>query len=81
MSGKEKKELSFEEALANLESIIDSMEKGETPLGELVERFEEGTKLLKTCQKQLKDAELRIESLKEDTNEPNIDKFELDPEQ
>ncbi len=81
MSGKEKKELSFEEALANLESIIDSMEKGETPLGELVEKFEEGTKLLKTCQKQLKDAELRIESLKEDTNEPNIDKFELDPEQ
>ena len=79
MSGKEKKELSFEEALANLESIIDSMEKGETPLGELVEKFEEGTKLLKTCQKQLKDAELRIESLKEDTNEPNIDKFELDP--
>ena len=31
MSGKEKKELSFEEALANLESIIDSMEKGEGP--------------------------------------------------
>ncbi|AWT59706.1 MAG: Exodeoxyribonuclease 7 small subunit [Candidatus Moanabacter tarae] len=81
MSGKENKDQSFEEALANLESIIDSMEKGETPLGELVEKFEEGTKLLKTCQKQIKDAELRIEILKEETNETNIDKFELDPEQ
>ena len=45
MSEKEKKELTFEEALGDLESIIDSMERGETPLEELVEKFEDFSNL------------------------------------
>ena len=56
--------LSFEDALAKLESIVESMESGEVPLAELLAKFEEGTKLLKTCESRLKDAELKIEQLK-----------------
>lgn len=56
--------LSFEAALAKLESIVESMESGEVPLAELLAKFEEGTKLLKTCESRLKDAELKIEQLK-----------------
>ena len=39
------------------------MERGDTPLADLVAKFEEGSKLLKQCQSKLKDAELKIEQL------------------
>lgn len=55
--------LSFEDALAQLETIVESMESGQVPLAELLSKFEEGNKLLKTCEARLKDAELRIEQL------------------
>lgn len=61
--------LSFEDALARLESIIESMESGDTPLADLVAKFEEGSKLLKVCQSSLKDAELKIEQLNLKTGE------------
>lgn len=63
MEAKEAK-LTFEEALSQLETIVETMESGEVPLAELLAKFEEGTKLLKTCETRLKDAELRIEQLK-----------------
>lgn len=65
MSKTKAKDPSFEEALAQLESIVDSMESGEVPLAELLSRFEEGTKLLHLCESRLKNAELRIEKLKQ----------------
>lgn len=55
--------LSFEDALAQLESIVESMESGQVPLAELLAKFEDGNKLLKVCETRLKDAELRIEQL------------------
>ncbi len=56
--------LSFESALARLETIVDAMEQGEIPLAELLSKYEEGSKLLKVCEARLKDAELKIEKLK-----------------
>lgn len=56
-------DLPFEAALERLESLIESMESGDTPLADLVAKFEEGSKLLKQCQSKLKDAELKIEQL------------------
>ncbi len=56
--------LTFETALARLESIVESMESGDVPLAELLARFEEGNKLLKLCEARLKDAEIKIEQLK-----------------
>lgn len=55
---------SFESALTQLESIVESMESGDVPLAELLAKFEEGNKLLKVCEARLKDAELKIELLK-----------------
>jgi exodeoxyribonuclease VII small subunit len=57
--------LSFEDALTKLETIVDSMESGDVPLAELLAKFEEGTQLLKVCETRLKDAELKIEQLKQ----------------
>ena len=56
--------LSFEESLAKLEAIVESMESGDVPLADLLARFEQGTKLLKVCETRLKEAELKIEQLK-----------------
>ena len=56
--------LSFEAALGQLETIVESMESGEVPLAELLAKFEDGTKLLQVCEARLKDAELKIEQLK-----------------
>ncbi len=56
--------LTFEAALAKLESIVESMESGQVPLAELLAKFEEGNKLLKVCEGRLKDAEMKIEQLK-----------------
>lgn len=69
---KEINALTFEDALERLETILESMEKGDTPLADLIDRFEESSILLKTCQKKLKEAELRIEQLNLQT-----DKVEL----
>jgi exodeoxyribonuclease VII small subunit len=56
-------EPTFEQSVQRLEGLIGDMENGDTPLADLVTKFEEGTKLLKLCQAQLKEAELKIEQL------------------
>ena len=50
----------FEDSVARLEALIEAMENGDTPLADLVAKFEEGSKLLKDCQDQLTEAELKI---------------------
>ncbi|MBI5771122.1 MAG: exodeoxyribonuclease VII small subunit [Verrucomicrobia bacterium] len=68
--------LTFEAALARLESIVDAMEAGDVPLAELLAKFEEGSKLLKVCEARLKDAELKIEQLKRSKDgKPALEKF------
>ena len=57
------KEIPFEEALKKLESVVEAMESGDLPLESLLARFEEGTRLVKTCQAKLEDAELKISKL------------------
>jgi len=68
-------ELTFEQALSKLEELVLAMESGEVPLAELVARFEEGNKLLRTCQSCLNDAELKIERLKRDNGSFKAEPF------
>ena len=70
--------LTFESALERLETILESMESGDTPLADLVAKFEEGSNLLKVCQTKLKEAELKIEKLNIKTGE--VEPFEDDNE-
>ena len=53
----------FEEALQKLESIVEQMEGGELPLETMLTRFEEGVRLVKSCQTRLEEAELKINQL------------------
>lgn len=66
--------LTFEDALGRLENILESMESGDTPLADLVAKFEEGSSLLKVCQEKLKEAELKIDKLNIETGE--VEPFE-----
>lgn len=52
---------SFEEALAGLESIVESMEHEQLPLEELVAYYEKGSSLLDRCESILQSARGRIE--------------------
>jgi exodeoxyribonuclease VII small subunit len=72
--------LSFEAALAKLETIVESMETGEVPLAELLSKFEEGNKLLKHCEGRLKEAEIKIEQLKRERDGVSFAKFETERE-
>jgi len=70
---------SFETALQSLEQVIAVMEGGKVPLSELVAQFEEGSRLLKLCQTRLKDAELKIEQLRQasDAEAAQFEPFEI----
>jgi exodeoxyribonuclease VII small subunit len=52
---------SFEDALAGLEAIVESMEHAQLPLEELVASYEKGSALLNHCESILKTARRRIE--------------------
>jgi len=56
----------FEESLKRLETIVGRLEKGDLPLDESVEIFEEGIHLSKNCMKTLEDAERKVEILLKD---------------
>src|SRR5262245_956183 len=60
------KDLPFEEAMKKLESIVEAMESGELPLDSLLAKFEEGTRLVQTCQAKLEEAEVKINQLEKD---------------
>ena len=76
-----KDQTSFEEALAKLESIVESMESGDVPLADLIARFEQGTKLLQVCETRLKEAELRVEQLKKSKDGSlSLEKFDTERE-
>ena len=53
--------------MAKLEGIVDALEDNDVSLEESVKKFEEGIKLVKDCQKQLKEAELKVNKLMGDS--------------
>ena len=63
------KELSFEEALANLEEIIQRMESGEAPLDSLITNYQTGVKMLKLCREKIESAEMNIKEVQEKDKE------------
>ena len=53
----------FERCLARLEEIVKKLETANLPLDDAMKLFEEGVALSRDCQKQLEDAEGRVEIL------------------
>ena len=57
------KKLTFEQQLARLEEIVAALEKGDAQLADSLKLFEEGTKLIVACSKQLDQAEQQVVKL------------------
>lgn len=53
----------FETSMTRLEQIVRAMERGDVPLEESLKLFQEGTELVRNCQKLLDDAQLQIKKI------------------
>ncbi|MFA7184448.1 MAG: exodeoxyribonuclease VII small subunit [Victivallales bacterium] len=60
------KEMPFEQALEELEKLVEDMEQGDLPLDEMIKRFERGTVLARHCRQKLSKLEKKIEVLIKD---------------
>ena len=60
----EENKLSFEEAYKQLMELVKKMESGQLPLADSVAAYEHGVKLKAYCEQLLKEAELKIDTLK-----------------
>ena len=65
----EENKLSFEEAYKQLSELVKKMESGELSLADSVAAYEQGIKLKAYCEQMLKEAELKIETLKVGTQQ------------
>jgi exodeoxyribonuclease VII small subunit len=71
---KKTEEPTFEQALTQLEQIVQRLEKGELPLEESLRLYEEGIRLSRLCHGKLEEAEGKIEMLLKDAKgEPVLD--------
>ena len=55
--------MKFEDNLKQLEELVAKMESGGLDLDAMIKSFEEGRKLVETCQKDLESIKLRIEKV------------------
>lgn len=61
-----KKDKKFEEALEELEKVVERLESGELSLEDSLAAFEEGVKLVRFCNQKLTEVERKIELLVKD---------------
>ena len=66
----------FEKALAELEEIVATLEKGDLSLDVALKHFERGISLTRQCQASLKEAELKVEQLVEKGGKQVLEPFE-----
>jgi len=62
-SGERAGEVNYEQAMDELERLVERMEQGEVPLEEALKAFEKGRALIARCTAILEDAEKRIRQL------------------
>ena len=55
--------LSFEQALAELEKIVQDLERGQLDLEAAIQAYERGTALKEHCERKLKEAKLRVDRI------------------
>ena len=74
------KNLSFEQAMDQLDAIVTAMESGEIGIEESIEKYEQAMQLAARCRQILEQAELRIKKIQVDTGGGlKIEDFETPP--
>lgn len=70
------KELDFEAAIKELESLVERMEQGDQSLEQSLKDFERGVELTRNCQQALKQAEQKVQKLQEQTGQSELIPFD-----
>lgn len=65
----------FERALAELETLVESLERGDLPLEEALRTFERGVELTRLCQTSLKAAQQKVEILLRRGGQSTVEEF------
>ena len=60
--------MSFEKAMAELETIVSDLENGSIELEESIEKYQRGIQLKKHCDQKLKEANMKIDQIEIDKN-------------
>ncbi|MFZ5521371.1 MAG: exodeoxyribonuclease VII small subunit [Pseudomonadota bacterium] len=63
-------ELRFEDALQELERLVEQMEAGQLPLDQLLQRYQRGTELLALCRQRLEAVEAQVKVLEDGQLKP-----------
>lgn len=72
---KRKSASQFEEAMEELEKLVEQMERGDISLEESLKSFERGIKLTRTCQQALQEAEQKVQILLEKNGQQSLEPF------
>jgi exodeoxyribonuclease VII small subunit len=72
---KKKVATQFEDALAELEQLVNQLEQGDISLEESLKSFERGVNLTRTCQKALQEAEQKVQILLEKNGTQTLEPF------
>jgi exodeoxyribonuclease VII small subunit len=73
-------QLSFEDAMDRLESIVSAMEGERMPLEEMVQSYEDGARLLQLCRQRIDTARQRVEQITQDLD-GRVQLSPFDPQQ
>lgn len=65
----------FEDAMEELEKLVEQMEQGDISLEESLKAFERGIRLTRTCQQALQDAEQKVQILLEKNGQQILEPF------
>jgi exodeoxyribonuclease VII small subunit len=71
----------FEKALAELETLVGRLERGDLPLEEALKTFERGVELTRHCQAALKTAQQKVEILLSQSGQTEIAPFSVPEEE
>ena len=69
---KEEENTTFEQAIEELETIINKLEQGDVPLDDTIKLYEKGAELKEYCEKKLKSAEIKIQKINEKTKTKEV---------
>ncbi|WP_284140356.1 MULTISPECIES: exodeoxyribonuclease VII small subunit [unclassified Virgibacillus] len=76
---KKNEELSFEEAMEQLEEIVDKLEQGDVPLEKAITYYQEGMELSKVCNEKLSKVQQKMVNIINEHGE--IEQFDLQGEE
>ena len=77
MSKNKEENITFEQAIEELETIINRLEEGDVPLDETIKLYEKGSELKDFCEKKIKSAEVKIQKINQNkiTKETSIEDY------